>query len=144
MKRQWQQHCVRKWYHCVGMRSKKRYFNYFTNRLDVALVNAWILHSVVVEKIMTLLSFRCYVTKSYLKLQSASDPKSAGRPKMSSNVMMATTLSPTGHVLERTEGGKQRKCAACKKKVSKQCRSVTLVCTWANAWHSPGVRKLFG
>jgi len=76
----------------------------------------------VAEKTMTVLSFRRYVTKSYLNLQSASDPKSAGCPKMlSSNLMMATRLSPTGHVLERTEGGKQRKCAACKKKVSKQC-----------------------
>jgi len=34
---------------------------------------------------------------------------------------MAPRLSPTGHVPEITEGGKQSKCAACKKKVSKQC-----------------------
>jgi len=91
--------------------------------LDVALANAWILHSVVAEKPMTLLSFMCYVTKSFLKLLSASDPKSSGRPKiLSFNVLTATRLYPTAHVLERTEGGKQRKCAAGKKKVSKPYR----------------------
>jgi len=66
----------------MGVRSKKWYFNFFTKCLDVALVNAWILHSTVAEKPTTLLSFRCYVTRSYLKLQSGSDPNSAGRPNV--------------------------------------------------------------
>jgi len=38
----------------VSMRSKKWYFNLFTNCLDVALANAWTLHWTVAEKPMTL------------------------------------------------------------------------------------------
>ena len=63
------------------------------------------------------------------KLQSASDPKFAGRTKiLFSNIMMATGPSPTGHILERTVGDKQSKRTACKKRAE----SVTLVCTRAN------------
>ena len=65
----------------IGIRSNKWYFNLFTNCLDVALINAWILHWMVAEKPVTMLSLGCYVTKSYLTLQSASDPKSAGHTK---------------------------------------------------------------
>jgi len=54
----------------IGVRSK--------NGSSIFSPNAWILHSMVTEKPKTLLSFRCYVTKSYLKLQSTSDPKSVG------------------------------------------------------------------
>jgi len=34
----------------IGIRSKKWHFNLFTNCLGVALVNAWILHSMVTRK----------------------------------------------------------------------------------------------
>ena len=71
---------------------------------------------------MKLLDFRRSVTRAYLHLSSDSDPKNCGRPKVfSSKVIPTIRFSSDGHILDRTEGGKQRKCAFCKKKVSKQC-----------------------
>ena len=124
----------------IGIRSKKWYFSLFTNCLDVAIVNAWILHSMSTDSPLPLLQFKSFVAKHCLKLRSESDPKSAGRPKKrSANVVAATRLSPVGHVLERTDGGKQRKCAVCKKKVSKQCRRCDVGLHMGecfDSWHS--------
>ena len=53
--------------------------------------------------------------------------------------MMATRLPPTGHVLERTEGGKQSKCESCKKVVSKQCKKCDIGLNMDKSyenWHS--------
>ena len=101
----------------TGVRSKKWYFSLFTNCLDVALVNAWILHSMGAETPLSLLNFKSFVAKTFLKIPSQSDPKATGRrKKLSASVLATTRLSPAGHVLERTDGGKQRKCAVCKKK----------------------------
>ena len=106
----------------ISIRSKKWYFSLFTSFLDTVMVNSWIIYCIVNGNNMKLLDFRRSVTRAYLQLSSDSDPKTCGRPKVfSSKVLPDIKFSTDGHILDRTEGGKQRKCAFCKKKVSKQC-----------------------
>ena len=98
-------------------------------------MNAWISHAIIAETLLSLLNFKSAITTSYLKISSPSDPKAAGRPKkLSANVATETRLYPTGHVLERTNRGKQRKCAVCKKKSVNNAGDAALVFTWANVF----------
>ena len=72
----------------IGIRSKKWYYNLFINCLDVSVVNAWILHSMHTHSPLSILKFKFFVAKYYLKLQSPSDPKLAGRPKRLSGFLL--------------------------------------------------------
>ena len=60
-----------------------------------------------------------------MKTLSVSDPKNSGRPSLNKNILLrvpeVVRRSESGHALERTVEGKQRKCAVCKNNVRKQC-----------------------
>lgn len=106
----------------IAIRSKKCYFPLLTNCLDIAATNAWILYNAANENNISLLDFKRSITRSYLHVESSSAPKYPGRPKLHAKVFPALRYSPLGHFrVERTDGGKQRKCAVCKKNVRKQC-----------------------
>lgn len=108
----------------IKIRGKKWYFPIFTNMMDLTLVNAHALYCIANGNI-PLLEFRRSVARAYLQTASLSNPKSAGRPhlrKLAKNrVHEFVRKDPIGHFLERTDEGKQRKCAICKTNVRKQC-----------------------
>lgn len=124
----------------ISIRSKKWYFPLVTNFLDIAMVNSWILHRFVNKNEMSLKDFRRTVTKAYLQLSSDSNPRNSGRPKVfASKVIPEIRFSDVSHILNRTEEGKQRKCAFCKKKVAKQCEKCNVALHMGecfNQWHS--------
>lgn len=106
----------------IGVRGKKWYFNLFTNMVDTAVVNAWIISKIVSGTQTPLLDFKRSIARCYLQINSPSKPKHPGRvKKLTGRVLQDVRFDGTGHRLDRTEGGKQRKCAQCKKKVSKEC-----------------------
>ncbi|GFR28184.1 DDE_Tnp_1_7 domain-containing protein [Trichonephila clavata] len=98
--------------------------SYFTNAVDVALVNAHTIYCIANGK-MPLLNFRREVARFYLNLHSVSDPKNCGRPSYSvssqKRVPEDVRKNPQGHYLERTLDGKQRNVRFVKKNVRKQC-----------------------
>lgn len=101
----------------VKIRGKKWYFRLFTNAIDVAMFNAYVLHNMSHNRI-PYLDFIRKVARKYLSLSSnISDPKLLGRPSRS----LKETRIITGHILERTPNGKQSRCAVCKKNARKQC-----------------------
>lgn len=107
----------------IKIRGKKWYFPLFTNAIDVAVYNAYILYSMSHGK-LPFLDFKRMIAQNYLKTKSISNPKNMGRP---SSVSISKRISSTskagpGHIIERTFEGKQRKCALCKKNARKQCR----------------------
>ncbi|XP_028656905.1 piggyBac transposable element-derived protein 3-like [Erpetoichthys calabaricus] len=109
----------------IKVRGKKWYFPLLTNAIDVALVNSHALYCLA-NGAIPLLDFRTYVARAYLALSSRiSDPKKAGRKSFSkpakSHVPVDIRTSGTGHYIECTEMGKQRKCAVCKTNARKQC-----------------------
>ena len=109
----------------IKIRGKKWYFPLLTNAFDVALVNAHALYCLA-NGAVPLLGFRRMVARAYLALSSKlSDPKKAGRKSFPKSLLHHVPLdiraSAEGHYIERTEMGKQRKCAICKKNVRKQC-----------------------
>ena len=98
---------------------------FFTNAVDVSLVNAHVIYCLANENI-PLLQFRRMVARAYLaQLFAVSDPKRAGRPSFpkASNLRVPVELrtSGTGHMIEHTTLGKQSKCAVSKKNARKQC-----------------------
>ena len=104
---------------------KKWYWPLFTHSLDVALVNAWILHKISHHSTMDLLAFRRSVTRTLLCTRvNVQGPKKPGRlPTTSVHSRLSLSLrSGPNHHIERTENGKQRRCAFCKKTVRKQCQ----------------------
>ena len=109
----------------IKIRAKKWYFPLFTNAIDVAIVNSDVLYTMANSENMSLLDFRREITRAYLKIHSMSDPKNSGRPSYNlsarKRVSDIVRKDPTGHYLERTQEGKQRKCGICKKNVRKQC-----------------------
>ena len=87
----------------------------------------------IAETPLSLLNFKSAITTFYLKIPFPSDPKAADcLKKLSANVTTEIRLSPTGHVLERTDGDKQRKCAVGKGKSVNSAGKAALVFTWAN------------
>ncbi|XP_066958973.1 piggyBac transposable element-derived protein 2-like [Macrobrachium rosenbergii] len=108
----------------IKIRGKKWYFPIFTYIIDMTVVNAHILYCMANENI-PLLEFRRRIVKCYMSTSSLSDPKRSGRPSLSKQAKQRIPeeirKSITGHHLERTEMGKQRKCAVCKVNVRKQC-----------------------
>lgn len=105
----------------IDVRGKKWYFNLFTNLVDTAVVKAWIISTIIPGTQTSLLDFKCFIARYYLLMTSPSKPKHPGKvKKLTGKVLQDVRFDGTGHRLERTEGGKQRKCAQCKKKVSKQ------------------------
>lgn len=124
------------------IRGKKWYFPIFTNLLDCAIVNAYILYCMSNDN-MPLLQFRRYICRVYLNVNSIlSNPKKAGRPSFnklaSKRVLENIRRDGNGHIIERTENGKQRKCAVCKSNARKQCRkcNVGLHLDCMELWHS--------
>ena len=85
--------------------------------IDMAVVNAYVLYCMANEKI-PLLKFRRRIVRVYMKTSSVSDPKNSGRPSLNKNTLLRVPeevqRSESGHALERTVEGKQRKCAVCK------------------------------
>ena len=108
----------------IKIRGKKWYFPIFTYIIDMTVVNAHILYCMANDNI-PLLEFRRRIVKCYMSTSSLSDPKRSGRPSLSKQAKKRVPdeirKSNTGHYLERTEMGKQRKCAVCKVNVRKQC-----------------------
>ena len=106
------------------VRAKKWSFPLFTNMIDMAVVNAHVLNCMGNKKI-PLLKFRRKIVRVYMKTSSVSDPKNSGRPSLNKNTLMRVPeevrRSESGHALERTVEGKQRKCSLCKNNVQKQC-----------------------
>lgn len=125
----------------IKFRGKKWYFPLFTNAIDVAVVNAHALYVASNESI-PLLDFQRKIARTYLKKESLSNPKTAGRPSSSvirrSRIPSDVRFDPVGHLLERTCEGKQRKCALCSTNVRKQCRkcNVGLHVDCFPLWHN--------
>ncbi|KAF6215702.1 hypothetical protein GE061_000033 [Apolygus lucorum] len=109
----------------IKIRGKKWYFPIITHLLDVCVVNAHVLHGLVNDDKMPLLEFRRRITRSYLSLPSISNPKLSGRPSLAKaldkRIPRDVEKNQNDHYVERTEEGKQRKCAVCKKNARKQC-----------------------
>lgn len=123
----------------IRFRGKKWYFPLFTNAIDVALYNAYVLY-ISANNPMPLLDFRRNIARAYLQQDSISNPKTSGRPPVirSSRVTSEVRFDPIGHALERTNEGKQRKCSYCKRTVRKQCKkcNVGLHLECFPKWHS--------
>lgn len=105
------------------IRGKKWYFPIFTHLLDVTIVNDHVLYCMSHTPV-PLLVFRRMIVKAYLQISSLSDPKNAGRPSkqlLTKRVPKDIRTDSVGHYLQRTENGKQRKCAICKTNVRKEC-----------------------
>ena len=92
--------------------------------IDMAVVNAHVLYCMANKKI-PLLKFRRRIARVYIKTLSVSDPKNSGRPSFNKNTLLRVPeevrRSESGHALERTVEGKQRKFAVSKNNVRKQC-----------------------
>ena len=99
-------------------RGKKWYFPLVTNAVDVALVNAHAIYRRANGTIL-LLDYRRTVARAYLATSSPySDPKKDGRLSLagaSSSRIPLDVRAAGNHYIGRTEEGKQRKCAVCKK-----------------------------
>ena len=106
----------------------------------MTVINAYVLFCIANEK-MSLLDFRRIIVRAYMHVSSLSDPKNAGRPSLSKpsirRVPDDIRKSNSGHILQRTENGKQRKCALCKTNVRKQCSkcNVGLHVECFSNWH---------
>lgn len=124
----------------IKIRAKKWYFPIFTNILDTAIVNAYVLFCHANENV-PLLEFRRRIARAYLQRTSISNPKNPGRPSLQKQSLKRVPeelrKDPTGHYLERTTEGKQRKCAICKTNVRKQCGkcNVGLHVECMEIWH---------
>ena len=107
----------------IKIRAKEWYFLFFTNMIDMAVVNTHVLYCMAKEKI-PLLKFRRSIVRVYMKTLSVSDPRNSGRSSLNKNTLLRVPeevrRSESGHALERTVEGKQRKCAVCKNNVRKQ------------------------
>lgn len=87
-----------------------------------------------------LLVFRRMIAKAYLQISSLLDPKNAGRPSKQLSIKCVfkdIRMGSVGHYLQRTENGKQRKCAICKINVRKECGkcNVGLHVECMQKWH---------
>lgn len=124
----------------IRIRGKKWYFPLLTNAIDVSVVNAHVLYCLT-NGTIPLLDFRRIISRAYLALSSElSDPKKAGRKSFtkSSKKRVSEDIRTSGnHHLERTEEGKQRKCAVCKTNVRRQCHQcdVGLHVECFSTWH---------
>ena len=105
----------------MGIKSKKWYFSIFTHALDVAMVNVHTIFNLMHDKNdqVDLLNFRTEVTLCLLKIDSPSKP--LGRGRKVSHLPQRILLLTGEHKIERTMGGKQRKCRVCKRNARKQC-----------------------
>ena len=84
------------------------------------MINFWIIHAFANGNTLALLDFKRPVTRAYLHLSSNSDSKNFGRSKvLSLKLIPKISRYTAGHGLDRTEEGKRRKCASCKKKILK-------------------------
>ena len=83
----------------------------------MTIVNAHVLYEMVNEKI-PLLEFQKIPTRAYLSMSSISDAELYGRLHLrqlsTKGVPDDVRKSHVGHFTERTEDGRQRKCAVCK------------------------------
>ena len=108
----------------IKIRGKRWHFPIFTYIIDMTVINAYVLYCMANEKI-PLLEFLRRIVKCYMNTSSLSDPKRSGRPFLFKQAKKCVPeeirKSNTGHHLERTEMGKQRKCAVCKVNARKQC-----------------------
>ena len=88
--------------------------------IDMAVANAHMLYYMANQKI-PLLKFRRSIVRVYMKTLSVSNPKNFGRPSLNKNTLLRVPeeerSSESGHALEHTVEGKQRKCALCKNNV---------------------------
>ncbi|XP_056637682.1 piggyBac transposable element-derived protein 3-like [Diorhabda sublineata] len=104
----------------IKILSKKWYFPLITNLIDIIAVNAHVIYEIANGKIPFL---DLTIARTYLATSSISDPKRLGRPSLhkltSKGVPEDIRKSRDGHFIERTEGGKQKKCAICKKNARK-------------------------
>lgn len=105
----------------IKIRGKKWYFPLFTNAIDVAIYNAYVIYCFCNEN-MPFLDFKRIIAKHYLNLDSLSNPKNMGRPSNTIRRSITANKTGPGHIIERTDDGKQRRCAVCKKNARKQCR----------------------
>ena len=112
------------WWYRAGRRAKKWYFSLLTNCIDIAVVNAWIIY--IVSKIpVALLEFKRSLTRWHLQISSASMQKIPGHPKnIYTRVLPDIRYISIVHRCERTEAGKQRKCALWRKKAASSASSV--------------------
>ena len=113
--------CTEKYRISIG--GKKWYFKIFTYLLDMAEVNAWCVYRVATKSSISHFEFRRKVALALLATESASRPKNPGRPSTTSytkHTSEEVRLSGK-HYIERTDNGRQRVCALCKKQVRKQC-----------------------
>ncbi len=124
----------------IRNRGKKWNFPLITNAIDVALVNSYQCYCIANGSI-PLLDYQRMVTRAYLSLSSSlSGPKNAGRtalPKSSIKRVPIDIRTSGNHYIERTNNGKQRKCAICKKNARKECTicNVGLHVGCFSKWH---------
>ena len=80
----------------------------------MTVVNAHILDCKANEKI-PLLEFRRRIVRVYMEISSWSDPKKSGQPSLTKQCQLRVPdeirKSNSGHFLQRTDKGKQWKCA---------------------------------
>ena len=104
----------------IKIRAKQCYFPLFTKIIDMSIVNACVLYCMANKKI-SLLKFRRRIVRVYIKTSSVSDPENSGRPSLNKNTLLRVPKeerrSESGHAVERTVEGKQRKCAIYKNNV---------------------------
>ena len=100
----------------INIHGKKWYWPLITHSIDVALVNAWILFNLSHGTTLDLLTFRRRVTVGLLNHR-----ENVTARKRKYNRSSWSLASSTGHVISRTDNGKQRRCVVCQKTVRKEC-----------------------
>ena len=105
----------------VGIKSKKWYFSIFTHALNVALVNADAIYSLMHERSekVNLLNFRAKITSCLLKMDTPSKPARKGRNVV--HLPERILMLAGEHKVERMPGEKQKKCRVCKSNARKHC-----------------------
>ena len=90
--------------------------------IDMAVVNAHVLYCMANKKKPSAkIQEKNNSCTVYMKTSSVLNPENFGRPLLNKNTLLhvpeEVRRSESGHALERTVAGKQRKCAVCKNKV---------------------------
>lgn len=95
------------------LRSKKWWWNLFSNALNMAVVASWIIHTEIDEKNISHLEFRRQVTMYLLRRRERIE----SHPGPRSHLKIQTRLSDGHYIVD----SKQGRCVFCKKNTFKKC-----------------------
>ena len=123
--------------YATGIRGKKWYWCLFTRMLDMAVVNAWLLHRLVQTdgSPLSLLEFRRQIAVAYMRATESRPQRSMPPPTAPGDVR----YDGKGHLV--VIGDRQRRCRmnGCQKRPSYQCAKckVTLCIACFSPYHQP-------